>query len=83
MPWAILSVILQTLASSGLSGDTVSKYLAFMSALFGRGGPTEDALKALKEHVERMVAEKRPPTESEWAELRARSDAAHDRIQAG
>lgn len=83
MPWAILSMLLQTLASSGLSGEKVSGYLAFMSGLFGRGAPTEAELKDLKELIEKMVAEDRVPTEAEWAVWRARSDAAHDRIQSG
>lgn len=83
MPWAIVSMILQTLASSGLTGEKVTGYLAFLSGVFGRGAPTEQELKDLKALVEKMVAEDRVPTEAEWAEWRARSDAAHERIQSG
>lgn len=39
-------------------------------------------MQQLKTKVETIVAEGREPTEAEWAELQARSDAAHAAIQA-
>lgn len=81
MPLMLISTILQIISSSGVAGDVVTKLTGFVAAVLGRGDATEASLKKLLAQVEAMIAEKRGPKASEWAEWDARLDAAHDRIQ--
>lgn len=45
----------------------------------GEAGATE--LQALTAHIQAMVSSGRDPTEDDWNQLKARSDAAHALIQ--
>ena len=56
--------------------------LGILTELLARGDEAHEELKAFAEVIQRMADEKRNPTPEEWATLRARSDAAHDVIQA-
>lgn len=47
----------------------------------GEAGSTE--LQALTAHIQTMVSSGRDPTEDDWNQLKARSDAAHALIQSG
>ena len=85
MYWSVLSLLFTAintaLGTAGISNDTVSKWVDFAASLFSRGDPTQEALQALVDHINQMVAENRNPTTDEWNALKARSDAAHARIQ--
>lgn len=59
----------------------VAKILGMVSALTADSIKARDALMALRAQVELMAEENRPPTDEEWAALKARSDAAHQAIQ--
>jgi hypothetical protein len=60
----------------------VNELLATLARLVQIGGATHLELKNFTEAIERMVAEDRGPNDMEWANLKARSNAAHARLQA-
>ncbi len=60
----------------------VNELLQTLARLVQIGGATHLELKNFTEDIERMVAQNRGPNDIEWANLRRRSDAAHDRLQA-
>lgn len=86
----ILIGLLGTLANAALNpafnhtkGEAISSLLKLVASLLKKGDEAKADLIALKEQIEKMVAEGRDPTPDEWDALRARSDAAHDAIQNG
>ena len=60
----------------------VNELLQTLARLVQIGGATHLELKNFTETIERMVADDRGPNDIEWANLKARSSAAHDRLQA-
>jgi len=85
---ALFASLLQVVAGllPGLKdGDprflAAGKILQLAGALTADTVKARDALAALRSQVELMAEEGRPPTEDEWAALKARSDAAHAAIQ--
>jgi hypothetical protein len=63
-------------------GETVGRVLALAAFAVERGEAGRKQLEELCAKVDVMVAQGREPTDQEWLELRARSDAAHAAIQA-
>lgn len=89
---AIITVALRgisLLASNpGLGGQgsatvrEVAELTSMLASLTGAGEAGLTELKAFAEEVDGIAKANRAPTPEEWARLRARSDSAHDRIQA-
>ncbi len=80
-----LSVVTNNPALGGGSSSTlgeVSEFLGLLGELIERGDEGNEELKAFAQIIESMAAEGRNPSRVEWAALRARSNAAHDLIQA-
>jgi len=50
-------------------------------AAIGAGEQGYAGLQSLTEHMQAMIAKGTDPTADDWAELKARSDAAHAAIQ--
>ena len=85
----IVSLILTAFQGVGiLAGNQhinlpeVNELLGTLARLVQIGGATHLELKNFTEDIERMVAANRGPNDVEWANIRARSDAAHNRLQA-
>jgi len=73
--------IISIIAQNRNQQSSVPRYLDTLSAIMKQGGEAYEELKRFTEFVELMKTENREPTESEWAALQLRSDAAHDEIQ--
>ncbi len=58
-----------------------SELLGLLGELLSRGKEGHKELKAFTAVIEEMAETGRAPTVTQWEELRARSDAAHDVIQ--
>lgn len=82
---AVASTLLQTLAGAPASNSFLTPHLdSILSAIAGVLGIGEQALPeltALAEQVDAMIDANRDPTDAEFAQLKARSDAAHKAIQ--
>lgn len=68
-------------AAGGVSNPTVQKWLSIAASLLQQGEQARADVEALTAQVQTMVDENREPTQAEWDDLAARSDAAHDIIQ--
>ena len=70
----------------GGGGSIVSRETAelitMLSTLVGKGAEGMTELKQFADEIEAMAKANRAPSPAEWATLRARSDAAHESIQA-
>jgi outer membrane biosynthesis protein TonB len=80
-----LSTILSNPALGGGSSvklGQASELLGILGALISQGDDALDDLKAFTETIEEMAAKGRAPTAGEWDVMRARSDDAHERLQA-
>lgn len=64
-----------------VGADAVARWTSLAGDVLRSGQDVDRRLKELKASVEQMVAENRAPTPQEWADLRNRSDSAHDVIQ--
>ena len=75
--------ILTTIVGSGniLSVDAIIKYIGLLLGFLDDVDGGDKRLTLLHDHLKRIVAEGRDPTDEEFADLKARSDAAHERIQ--
>ena len=75
--------ILTTLAGSGdiLGIDAIIKYIGLLVGYLDDVDGGDKRMTLLNEHLKVIVAEGRPPTDDEYADLLARSDAAYERIQ--
>lgn len=62
-------------------GDVADQVLSTVHAALTGTVVSLEALREVTDAVRVMVEEDRPPTETEWALLRARSDDLHDAIQ--
>lgn len=88
---SIIAALLKALADTAASaqpgqeseklGD-LAEYLDLASTAAQRTEGAREALIALTTQIQGFVAENRDPTDEEWSALRARSDAAHETIQA-
>jgi hypothetical protein len=67
---------------SSLKLQEASELLSVLGALLERGDEANEELKEFAATIEKMAAEGRAPTPTEWQTLRDRSDAAHATIQA-
>jgi hypothetical protein len=80
-----LSTVLSNPALGGGSSvkfGQASELLGILGALISQGDDALDELKVFTKTIEDMAAQGRPPNDSEWAVMRARSDDAHARLQA-
>lgn len=77
------AALLARTADIGKHGTAIGSVLALGATAIERGEAGRVELKALRAQIEAMLSEGRQPTDTEFAALRARSDAAHDVIQAG
>lgn len=80
-----LSTVLSNPALGGGSSvrlGQASELLGILGALITQGDDALDDLKAFTETIEEMAAKGRAPTAGEWDVMRARSDDAHERLQA-
>ena len=80
-----LSTVLSNPALGGGSSvrlGQASELLGILGALISQGDDALDDLKAFTETIEEMAAKGRAPTVGEWDVMRARSDDAHERLQA-
>jgi len=75
-----LSILART-ADVGKHGTAIGSVLALGATAVERGELGRVELKALRAQIEAMLSEGRQPTDTEFAALRARSDAAHEIIQ--
>ena len=82
MPTFLIPV-LTTLAGAGgsLGIDAITKYIGLLVDYLDDVDGGDERLTLLHEHLKRIVAEGRPPTDDEYADLKARGDAAYQRIQ--
>jgi hypothetical protein len=89
----VLSGVLQTLATvarnpalsggaGGANANTYADLLELASRLVVRGNEALDDLEELKAEVDEMVASGAKPDQSKIDEWKARSDKAHDELQA-
>lgn len=79
-----LSLVLSNPALGGGSSirqGEASELLGILATLLIEGDDARNDLIAFTEQIDAMVAQGRGPTPNEWAALRDRSDAAHDRLQ--
>lgn len=76
-----ISVIAADLADAGILSPVVNAVLSAGAALIRQGDQGAAALQELTTQVKTMVNAGRDPTESEWDDLRMRSQAAHVAIQ--
>jgi hypothetical protein len=65
-----------------IRGREGSELLNLLASLIEEGAEVFDDLKAFTTTIEAMVADSRNPTPAEWDDMRARGQAAHDRLQA-
>ena len=77
---AVLFRNLATLAGDpalGYRGSAVVAALQLISVAIELGVAGYEDLQKLASQIDEMIAQGREPTKDEWAELRARSEAAH------
>lgn len=85
--WNVLAAMLRALGllatdpAWGTKGEAIARFLALGALALERGEAGRADLEKLAAHIDTMVAQGREPTEGEWADLRARSDAAHAILQ--
>ncbi len=65
-----------------IRGRDGSELLNLLASLVEEGADAFEDLKAFTETIGNMVADNRDPTSAEWDDMRARGQAAHDRLQA-
>lgn len=65
-----------------IRGREGSELLNLLASLIEEGAEVFEDLKAFTTTIEDMVADNRNPTPAEWDDMRARGQAAHDRLQA-
>lgn len=65
-----------------IRGRDGSELLNLLASLVEEGADAFEDLRAFTETIEAMVTDNRDPTSAEWDDLRARGQAAHDRLQA-
>lgn len=82
---AVLSAFVRALGdaavSNGIASGSVKVFTDLGAALLDRGSEAESELQLLTSDIQTMVSEDREPTSLEWADMQARSDAAHSIIQ--
>lgn len=84
MQWVLIGELFSALArASNQVGaqPAIPRWLDMIAAFIEQGGVGVQELNALKLQIQTMVRENREPTDEEWADLQARSDAAHEAIQ--
>jgi len=64
-----------------LNAESVIRFLNLGLGIVMSGIDVVNKLSALDLKIGEFIAEGRDPTDDEWAELKTRSDVAHDRIQ--
>lgn len=80
----ILTIILRNLAglasdpALGYRGSSVIAVLNLLAVAVEAGVAGYEEIKRLNSQIEDMVLQGREPTKDEWAELRLRSQTAHD-----
>ena len=74
-----ISTLLGNIKIRGRDG---SELLNLLASLVEEGADAFEDLRAFTETIEAMVTDNRDPTSAEWDDLRARGQAAHDRLQA-
>lgn len=79
---ALLESLIPAIANDLISNEKVQHYIAAAIAIIKSGFAVDEKVKALSDHIRQMVAENRDPTAEEWDALLARSDVAHEAIQA-
>jgi hypothetical protein len=84
---SIFANAIQVFANPSLIGDQVTRdrltgFLTFVANSIKSGDVAVDELKLVDENIQKLVTEKRPPTNEEWAEWESRRDAANARINA-
>lgn len=67
---------------SSVKISEASELLGLLGMLIEEGDDAIDDLRAFTSLIEDMAARGRAPSPEEWAGIRARSDDAHDRLQA-
>ena len=70
------------IGGSNLRTSEAAELLGLLGMLIAEGDDAYDDLKEFTDQVKEMVDRNRGPTPTEWANLRARQQAAHDRLQA-
>lgn len=65
-----------------VKAQQAAELLEVLDMILEEGEDGYEDLKAFTEQVQAMADENRGPTPAEWDMLRARKDAAHDRLQA-
>lgn len=87
MDFTILLAVLRSLATVagdpalGLRGNSIASALQLIALAIEAGSNGKEELEKLQLQVAEMVSNRREPTKDEWAELKARSDAAHDALK--
>jgi len=79
---AALRGISTLLGEFKIRGPAGGELLGLLSSLIEEGHDTFEELKAFTTLIDSMVTANRGPTPTEWDDLRARGQAAHDRLQA-
>lgn len=77
----LLRVLAAAPASSSFLTPSIDSILNSIAAFIEQGEAGAAGLQALNDHIKAMVSAQRDPTADEWAELKARSDAAHAILQ--
>ena len=83
MELQILAVIFRSLAALatdpalGYRGNALVAALQLVAVAVEAGAVGVDELKKLEAQLREMIDQNREPTKAEWAELKARSEAAH------
>lgn len=82
MPAVFFSILTALAGSENLLSTTaILNYLNLALQAVGLVSKSDAALTAIHDQLKQMIAEKRDPTDAEFASLTARSDLAHARIQ--
>jgi hypothetical protein len=84
MQWFLIGELFSALArATNREGvqPAIPKWLDMIAAFIEQGTASVQELNFLKMQIQTMVKENREPTDSEWAELKERSDTAHEIIQ--
>jgi hypothetical protein len=79
---AALRGISTLLGEFKIRGPAGGELLGLLGSLIEEGHDTFEELKAFTTVIDSMVTANRGPTPDEWDALRARGQAAHDRLQA-
>lgn len=70
------------IGGSNVKVNEAAELLGLLATLVEEGDDALDDLKEFTDSVKAMVEQNRGPTPTEWANLRARQQSAHDRLQA-